>query len=797
SPFDKAQIFAGQIRLAVTLNELDRALEILKKGLEICGIKLPDSKQEMKNLVSQEEETLRRSFDDLNESDLFATSKMVDSEAKAITGLISYSSNLATINLGQFDLSLFMILRTINLTLKHGICDSSAIAFINYASTLVMKNDFKGASRFGKLALKLADKIGNPSIQSFVNYQYAVRIQPWFSHLKNGNKFFDKALTAAKSSGNNDLIPLILLYRSMHSIMVGQNINEVYQETLNNEAYVDSVLTMRPRRTLYLQHMRNLLGLTDRRGSLDDKNFNEEEFLNSNRIIPLTKAVYYRFKLMSAYLFDDEANLLSLAEKTMRKIQYAAGTVIMADGLFFSALAYLRLYSSASNADKTNYLQQVEVVERQLNTWAKKCRANFRHKYLLIRAEKARVKGEDIRALQLYNQAIASARKNGFISNQAIANELAAKFCISKKIDDIAATFLKEAFYLYRFWGADAKVQEIEDKYPHLLSLTLSKASDMTSLEISSSTNSSSSSSSRFSVNIDLHTILKACQTISSEIVLDKLIDKMLGIIIKNAGAQKCVFLLNKEEGLRIAAVSALQDGKVNRVVIKPLKESDVVPGSVVSLVERTRKVFIADNMSEEKLYANDIYIKENKPKSVMCLPIINNEELIGALYLENDLSTGVFTSHRQETLQILATQVSISLEKALLNEKLNEALKNAHEAKEIAETASQAKSEFLANISHELRTPMHGILGFADLGLTRFSKINKEEVMSYFGEIRSSGRRLLTLLDSLLDLSKLEAGKVNYTFRKVGLSELVSTVLNELEILASQKDVELEFTKP
>ncbi len=414
----------------------------------------------------------------------------------------------------------------------------------------------------------------------------------------------------------------------------------------------------------------------------------------------------------------------------------------------------------------------------------------------MVKAEKAHVEGEDIRALQLYNQAIASARRNGYVNNQAVANELAAQFCISKKIDDVAATFMKEAHYLYRFWGAHSKVHEIEDRYSHLLSLTLSKDSETASSAITAST-SSSSSSSRFSVSVDLNTILKACQTISSEIVLDKLIDKMLGIIIKNAGAQKCVLLLNKEEGLRIVAVSSLQDGKVSRVEIDPFKENDIVPNIVVSLVERTRKIFIADNISEEKLYSNDIYIKEIRPKSVMCLPIINKEELIGVLYLENDLSIGAFTLHRQETLQILATQVSISLENAILNEKLNEALTDAHKAKETAESASQAKSEFLANISHELRTPMHGILGFSDLGLTRLDKIDKKEVTTYFGEIRSSGKRLLTLLDSLLDLSKLEAGKATYTFKKAELSELVSTVLNELGILAIQKEVEFEFTKP
>lgn len=118
-------------------------------------------------------------------------------------------------------------------------------------------------------------------------------------------------------------------------------------------------------------------------------------------------------------------------------------------------------------------------------------------------------------------------------------------------------------------------------------------------------------------------------------------------------------------------------------------------------------------------------------------------------------------------------------------------------EAKKNAENANAAKSEFLANMSHELRTPLHGILSFAGFGIREADNGSREDFLDYFQKIDQSGRSLLLLLNDLLDLSKLEAGKVSFEFIVDDLSLLVFQTVDEFSSLASEKNIKIEYKNP
>jgi len=121
---------------------------------------------------------------------------------------------------------------------------------------------------------------------------------------------------------------------------------------------------------------------------------------------------------------------------------------------------------------------------------------------------------------------------------------------------------------------------------------------------------------------------------------------------------------------------------------------------------------------------------------------------------------------------------------------RLKERTIDLQEAKKMAEAANDAKSTFLSNVSHELRTPLHGILSFASFGIKKHATANPDKILDYFQKIRQSGETLLMLLNDLLDLSKMESGKIAYKFRPANLNSLIDIVREEYNSLALEHNL-------
>jgi PAS domain S-box-containing protein len=347
---------------------------------------------------------------------------------------------------------------------------------------------------------------------------------------------------------------------------------------------------------------------------------------------------------------------------------------------------------------------------------ADNCPDNYLHKYLLVTAEIARISGQDLDAINLYDRAIDSAGESGYVNNQAVANELASKFWLERGNDKIARIYMKEACYNYQVWGATRKVKDLEEKYPQFLSeLSQAKASQ-NKVELQTVTSAIPSTSSSHSAILDLTSVIKASQAIAGEIVLDKLLKKLMKIAIENAGAQKGFLLLSSQEDVEnkdsrwvVEAegtdceddITTLQSISINSV--NPL-DITFLSVSIINYVARTQESLVLNDAAHEGEFIYDPYIVATQPKSILCAPLINRGKLSGILYLENNLTTGAFTPDRLEVLTLLSSQAAISLQNAQLYVALRENEKRLTqflEAMPIGVFAVNAKGEpYYANQS-------------------------------------------------------------------------------------------------
>ena len=347
----------------------------------------------------------------------------------------------------------------------------------------------------------------------------------------------------------------------------------------------------------------------------------------------------------------------AVAAKAQRFLWTASADFLEADYHFFAALARAGAADAATRDERPELLTAVAGHRQRLVEWAANCPENFDSRAALVGAELARVEGRELDAERLYDQAIRSARMNRFVHIEALANELAGRFYGARGFDTSANAHLKEARHCYLRWGADGKVRQLDQLYPHL-----------------SPEERVANSHSTISEHIDhleLATVLKALQAVSGEIVLERVIETLSRMAIEHAGADRGVLLLTSGAGLLVLA-EATVDATGVRVQLRerPVSADDLAE-SVVQYVARTQATVILDDASTSNPFSSDAYVRRTHARSILCLPLVKQGRLIAVLYLENHLAAGVFTPARIAVLQVLAPQAAMSLENSRLYREL------------------------------------------------------------------------------------------------------------------------------
>ncbi len=455
-------------------------------------------------------------------------------------------------------------------------------------------------------------------------------------------------------------------YVCHNSFFAGEELTQLEQKTAIYSKAINQIRRESPSNwlTILRQTILNLLDRAENPSRLIGRLCNEDEALPHAIAVKDGTAIQilYLHKVMLCYLFEEHHQAEQTAILARQHFEEVSAITILPIFCFYHSLALLSLSLDASNSEKAAWLNCVNTNQEKMQKWAEHAPMNYLHKFYLVEAEKARVLGQFLEAEEFYERAIAGAAENGYIQEEALAYELAAKHYLARGREKIAQTYMKEAHYCYDRWGAKAKVKDLEKRYPQLLNSNLTRQSNLT---LTDATILSPAA------EIDLAAVMKAAQALSEIIHLDHLIATLMQVVIENAGAATGALILLEDDQLTVVAqCSGSRQCDLEKIAVT---DCATIPVSVIHSAVRTQETRVFDDAVSEPSFLTDPYIQNQQTRSLLCMPILKQSQLIGILYLENNLSTGVFTRDRLQVLKLLIAQAAISLENARLYERLED----------------------------------------------------------------------------------------------------------------------------
>ncbi len=658
---DLAAVTCLQEDLYTTLDRSDRSVEVALDYLRRVGVAW--SAHPAQDEVRRELERMWQQIGSRPIEALLDLPRMADPVWRATMDVLSAAVSPAMYT----DENLYGVVlgRMANLSLEHGNTDASSSAYAILGAVLGgLFGDYKAGFRFGQLGFNLVAKLGLDRFKARVYLFFGHHILPWTKPIRTGRSLIQLAIDAAQEIGDLIYGAFARAHLVTHLLASGDALDEVQRKA---EAGLDVARQARfgivvDRITGQLQLIRTLRGLTPVFGCFNDAGFDEERFeqhLGADPRLALAACWYWIRKLQARVLAGDHAGAIAAAAQADGLLWTSPFYFERAEYHFYAALARAALCDAARDAERTRHLEALAAHHRQLQEWAENCPENFGNRAALVGAEIARLDGRELDAERLYEQAIHSARANGFMHNEALANELASRFYAARGFEKIARVYLQDARYGYLRWGANGKVRHLDEMYPHLKEEEPTPAPTST---IGASVE-----------HLDLATVIKVSQAVSGEIVLEMLIDTLMRTAIEQAGAERGLLIIPRGAEPRIEAEATTGgDTVVVQLSDQPVIAA-VLPETVLHYVLRTRESVILDDAAAQSPFAADTYIRERQARSILCLPLITQAKLIGVLYLENNLARRVFAPARIAVLKLLASQAAIALENARLYRDLAE----------------------------------------------------------------------------------------------------------------------------
>jgi len=778
---EKVKVYDVKIQAAGAQGNFKEAITIGLVVLKLLGVILPEEPSQLDIQRGFQETASLYAGQEIEE--LINLPEMTEPVPQAAIYILSSISAAAYI--AAPELMLLIVSSMVNLSLKYGHGTWSAFSYAAYGLILCgVVQDIELGYKFGKLSLSLTKRLNTKRGKARAFEVLGAHVMHWKEHFRETLRIVNEGYQSGVETGEFEFASYCAFFVCDHSYFIGHELTALEQKMATYGNAISQIRRENPFNwvAMFRQAILNLLGRSKNPSRLRGDAYNEEQWLplaiQANDRLGIH--LLYLNKLILCYLFGEEHQAIQNAVRAEQYLDGVTAMVVVPVFHFYDSLAHLGVFADASNSEKQALLDRVNTNQEKLQKWAHHAPMNHLHKFYLVEAEKAQVLDQFLEAEEFYERAIAGAAENEYIQEEALAYELAATFYLERGRLKIAQTYMKEAHYAYTRWGALAKVEALEAKYPQLLP----KSSATKSLTSTSTTAINFTSGSHSASALDLATVMKASQVISGEIVLDKLLTNLMKILIENAGAQ-CGYLilpsqaeLGKGDGNWVIQASGAVDSD-NFTVLQSIPIESVgahgcthLPVSIINYVIRTHETVVKEDAVRQGKFTNDPYIKQHQTKSILCIPLLDRTKLSGILYLENNLTTNAFIKDRVELLKLLSAQVAISIENAQLYtnlQRFNENLEQLVQQRttELSQTLADLQSTqtklvesekmaslggLVAGVAHEINTPV-------GIGITAASLL--ADKTTEFFDTYKSGQMKRSQLEKFLDTAMQSSSMV------------------------------------
>lgn len=732
TPPERAAAYRLQSTLHLAAGEVESAVDCLLECLKRLGMPMP-AHPTARQVKSAEAEVWAllgaRPIESLAE-----LPPMEDDSLRAVMGVLADLTVPALYAGGS--LLPFHLCRMVALTLRHGNTGDAAHAYAWYGlmCCVATAERYEEGHAFGCVAHRLVSRPEFSAHRSGVLFILA-HLSRWVRPLSVSLQLFQETFTQALQGGDFRNACYCCDNILFDHLLLGRALEEVYRDSVERLEFVrkasygdiGSIITV------YQRHVQQLRGLSVSMGSLDGEGFSEKEYEArlASREQPLLACVYFITKAKARFLGGAPGEAREALARAAKSLQVISGLIARYEYELYSALALAACLSEAPTQQQKGLLRTLRRHHQQLAIWARHGPENFLAAERMVAAELARVTGRTEEAMRTYEEALRTAREHGLLPLVALAAELAARFSHVRGAMTAASAYAREAWLAYRQWGAEGKQRQLEVMWPRVAAPNEAGAGALGPS------------------HLDVLSLVKAQQAISREIVQERLVATLMRVTLQSAGAQRGALLLRQGELLKVAAVS---DGTGTRT----REPHAALPWTLLAYVRRTGEPVLIGDTSRSHAFSSDAELLRRQARSVLCLPLCRNEELQGALYLENSLTPEAFSSERVALLGHLASQAAISIENARLYEDIQRAeaaLRQANEelelrveerTRELTQTQAQlvetarivGMAEVATNVLHDVGNALTSIT--ADMEVMRRAAIS-----SRLGRIKQVARLL------------------------------------------------------